>query len=114
MRTEEIISEVKFNMSTIGLNEKAARRVSEAKALAVHRIQAYELYAALGSVEDFERLRLKSIPDEPIKIVTEEKILYRCPCCAAILVEQYDTVKRGHIAKFCENCGKALSNEGGI
>ena len=114
MRTEEIIREVKFNMSTIGLNEKAAQRVSKARTLAVHRIQAYELYATLGPVDDFERLKLKDTPDEPVKVVTEEKTLYRCPCCATILVEQYDTVKRGHIAKFCENCGKALSNEGGV
>lgn len=114
MRTEEIVREVKFNMSTIGLNEKAAQRVSKARTLAVHRIQAYELYATLGPVDDFERLKLKDTPDEPVKVVTEEKTLYRCPCCATILVEQYATVKRGHIAKFCENCGKALSNEGGV
>ena len=114
MRTEEIVREVKFNMSTIGLNEKAKERVSKARALAVHRIEAYELYATLGSAEDFERLKLKATPDEPVKVVTEEKTLYKCPCCATILVEQYDTVKRGHIAKFCENCGKALSKEGGI
>ena len=79
MRTEEIVREVKFNMSTIGLNEKAAQRVSKARTLAVHRIQAYELYATLGPVDDFERLKLKDTPDEPVKVVTEEKTLYRCP-----------------------------------
>ena len=35
MKTEEIIKKVKFNMSTIGLSEKAKKRVSKALALAV-------------------------------------------------------------------------------
>ena len=114
MKTEEIIKEVKFNMSTIGLNEKAKERVSKARTLAVHRIEAYATYASLGTVEELEKLKIKATPVKLDKVVTEEKTLYKCPNCKTVLAEQYSTVKRGHIAKFCETCGQALSAEGGI
>lgn len=79
MTESEAIKEVGFNMSTIGLNNKSAKRVSEAKNMA---IQALE----------------KQIPKKPD--FTEDKEFALCPCCngKGLLDRQ----------KYCDNCGQKL------
>lgn len=39
MTENEVIKEVRFNMSEIGLNDEAAKRVSEAKTLQYRRLK---------------------------------------------------------------------------
>jgi hypothetical protein len=79
MTESEAIKEVGFNMSTIGLNNKSAKRVSEAKNMA---IQALE----------------KQIPKKPD--FTEDKEFALCPFCngKGLLDRQ----------KYCDNCGQKL------
>lgn len=79
MTESEAIKEVRFNMSKIGLNNKTAKRVSEAKNMA---IQALE----------------KQIPKKPD--FTEDKEFALCPCCngKGLLNKQ----------KYCDNCGQKL------
>lgn len=65
-------------------------------------------YRAIGTIEDFKALKEKNETKEPIKIKTDEKILYMCPSCRKVFIEAYDTVHRGHIPKYCEMCGQNI------
>ena len=85
MTVSEAIKEVRFNMSTIGLNNKTAKRVSEAKKIA---IQALE----------------KQIPKKPVK--SENQVVryantYYCPICNL-------GITGTNIAKWCYHCGQKL------
>ena len=85
MTVSEAIKEVRFNMSTIGLNNKTAKRVSEAKKIA---IQALE----------------KQIPMKPVK--SEKQVVryvntYYCPICNL-------GITGTNIAKWCYHCGQKL------
>lgn len=79
MTENEVIKEVKFNMSEIGLNDEAAKRVSEAKNIAVQALE-------------------KQIPKKPD--FTEDKEFALCPCCngKGLFNKQ----------KYCDNCGQKL------
>lgn len=79
MTENEAIKEVRFNMSEIGLNDESAKRVSEAKSIAVDALE-------------------KQIPKKPD--FTEDKEFALCPCCngKGLLDKQ----------KYCDNCGQKL------
>ena len=79
MTENEVIKEVRFNMSEIGLNDEAAKRVSESKNIAVQALE-------------------KQIPKKPD--FTEDKEFALCPCCngKGLLNKQ----------KYCDNCGQKL------
>lgn len=79
MTENEVIKEVRFNMSEIGLNDEAAKRVSEAKNIAVQALE-------------------KQIPKKPD--FTEDKEFALCPCCNGKGLFN----KR----KYCDNCGQKL------
>lgn len=67
-----------------------------------------EKYHEIGTIEELQALKEKNETKEPIKIKTDEKILYMCPSCRKIFIEAYDTVQRGYIPKFCEMCGQDI------
>lgn len=52
----------------------------------------------------------KQIAKKPIIKETDEKKLYKCPCCDKVFVEAYDTVQRGFIPSYCNMCGQAIEN----
>lgn len=88
MTYKEAIKEVKFNMSRIGLKEEAAKRVIEARNIAIKSIEENQQYSHIGTVEEFRSLKEKSIPKKPIysdydddgndKIIPYKAI---CPVC---------------------------------
>ena len=51
----------------------------------------------------------KQIPKKPIIQKTDEKSLYKCPCCTKIFFEAYENTQRGYIPKFCEMCGQSIN-----
>lgn len=90
MKESEAIREVRFNMSKIGLNDKAAKRVVEARNMAIKALE-------------------KQIPKKPTPIDYEKYIdvidnarflrgAYWCPNCKHV-------VKSG---SFCSDCGQAI------
>lgn len=79
MTESEAIKEVRFNMSKIGLNNKTAERVREAKNMA---IQALE----------------KQIPKKVLS--TQDKEFALCPCCNGKGLSDKQ--------KYCDNCGCKL------
>lgn len=112
MTENEAIKEIRFNMSTIGLKKEAAERVIEARNMAVKALeenqqyraigltpfQIYEKiggldielgkYQSIGTIEELEILKEKSIPKKPIYSDyddngDDEIIPYKatCPVC---------------------------------
>ena len=78
MTESEAIKEIRFNMSTIGLSNEAAKRVVEARDMAIQAIE-------------------KQIPKKP---KTDDRyVMYICPCCN-------DFIKVSH--NYCPNCGQEL------
>ena len=74
MTFEEVIEEVRFNMSTIGLKEESAKRVKEAREIAINAIEIVEVLNTLKvsencilSSEDYQylysKLTVNKIPD---------------------------------------------------
>lgn len=85
MTKSEAIREVRFNMSKIGLSDKAAKRVVEARNMAIKALE-------------------KQIPKKPD--FTEDKTFALCPCCNGKGLSDKQ--------KYCDNCGQKLdwSDEG--
>ena len=90
MTESEAIREVRFNMSKIGLSDKAAKRVVEARNVAIKALE-------------------KQIPKKPtpidyekyIDVIDNARLLrgaYWCPNCKRV-------VKSG---SFCNDCGQKL------
>ena len=89
MTVSEAIKEVRFNMSKIGLNNKTAKRVSEAKKIA---IQALE----------------KQIPKKPIMKQYFENLedeYLCCPKCGEILTDIIPADNKTFYF-YCMNCGQ--------
>lgn len=53
MTDEEAIREVRFNMSTIGLSDKAAKRVVEARYMAINALEKQEKIKEVFTHYDF-------------------------------------------------------------
>ena len=92
MTENEVIKEVRFNMSEIGLNDEAAKRVSEAKSIAVQALE-------------------KQIPKKPRKTDSYRGMLirvyaYACPTCGNACLEKYMNERQNTM--FCWNCGQKL------
>ena len=91
MTESEAIKEVRFNMSKIGLNNKTAKRVSEAKNMA---IQALE----------------KQIPKKPIMKQYFEDLEDECLCCPTCGEILTDRIPADNKTFYfhCMNCGQKL------
>ena len=97
MTESEAIKEVRFNMSTIGLSDKATKRVVEARNMA---IQALE----------------KQIPKKPNKTIDSswgtQKEAHTCPVCDYYLTEVHfiasQKIESNKKITYCETCGQAI------
>ena len=83
MTDEEAIREVRFNMSTIGLSDKAAKRVVEAR------------YMAIKALE-------KQIPNKLIN--TRQSVSGCCPNCKKYISDWLEYNK----FMCCPYCGQAI------
>ena len=78
MTKSEAIKEIRFNMSTIGLSNEAAKRVVEARDMAIQAIE-------------------KQIPKKP---KTDDRyVMYICPRC-----NEFIKINKN----YCMNCGQKL------
>lgn len=119
MTENEAIREVRFNMSTIGLSDKAAKRVVEARNMAIKALETIKKLSdrkmtveVLENYMQFEdeyvkkgftfksaiEAREKQIARKPD--FTEDKEFALCPCCngKGLFDKQ----------KYCDNCGQKL------
>ena len=91
MTKSEAIKEIRFNMSTIGLSNEAAKRVVEAREMAINALK-------------------KQIPKKPIEY--EDKF-YACPVCKNPVMhkwEKYNTelMEKSNGLPVCLNCLQAI------
>lgn len=93
MTVEKAIEEVQFNMSRIGLGARAARRVKEAKEMAIEALKKVQAFEAIGTIEELQALKEKAEP----KMMDG----YYCPICRHYFED-------GELHLFCPCCGQAL------
>ncbi len=76
--------------------------------LAISALEEIQQYRALGTVEKLRETMEKQRAKKPFIQRTDEKTLYKCPCCKKIFVEAYENLQRGYIPKYCEMCGQSI------
>ena len=92
MTESEAIKETRFNMSTIGLSDKAAKRVVEAIDMAINALE-------------------KQIPK---KVKIEQWIYTKCDCGYEFSKHHgdgYYSIPLENKTKYCPNCGQKLNWE---
>lgn len=97
MTESEAIKEVRFNMSKIGLSDKAAKRVVEARNVAIKALE-------------------KQIPKKPNKTIDSswgvKKEVHVCPVCDYYLTEVHfiapQKIESNKKITYCETCGQAI------
>ena len=86
----ETIKEVRFNMSTIGLSDKAAKRVVEARDMAINALE-------------------KQIPKKPyIQQDDRNNDCLECPSCDSFIGYEYDCRDEHYQINYCPCCGQAI------
>lgn len=116
MTESEAIKEIRFNMSTIGLSNEAAKRVVEARDMAINALKEIQQYKALGTVEELRIAKEKQIPKKPndeiktIPILDENgayvdadiSVILLCPICGnQVGIDDC-------IDNYCSYCGQKL------
>lgn len=89
MTESEAIIEVRFNMSKIGLNNKTAERVSEAKNMAIQALEK----------------QIPKSPDYEGDGYSNGELVYDtwvCPCCGQTYEVDYDDYE------YCPKCGQHI------
>ena len=97
MTESKAIEEVRFNMSTIGLSDKATKRVVEARNIAIKALE-------------------KQIPKKPNKTIDSswgtKKEVHVCPVCDYYLTEVHfiepQKIESNKKITYCETCGQAI------
>lgn len=89
MTENEAIREVRFNMSTIGLSDKAAKRVVEARNMAIKALE-------------------KQIPKKPIfnHNLSDTLSVFHCECGNTIKVSHdIGIMNNNNAPNYCSKCG---------
>ena len=95
MTESEAIKEVRFNMSTIGLSDKAAKRVVEARDMAINALEKQ-----IPKKIEIRKATNDDIESELRDFITVKGRICRCPSCRCCI----------HISelKYCWECGQKL------
>lgn len=99
MTIEKAIEEIRFNMSHIGHGAIAARRVKEAKEMAINALEEIQQYRAIGTVEELRELKEKGTAKKPIPLDKYGEC-HECPTCGG-----YAENNCGCAYRFCPTCG---------
>lgn len=129
MTENEAIKEVRFNMSKIGLNNKTAKRVSEAKNMAIQALETIKKLSdhkmtteVLENYMQFEDecvkkgFTFKSVIEAREKQIAKKPIMRRyfedleeeylcCPTCGEILTDRIPADNKTFYF-HCMNCGQ--------
>ena len=74
MTENEAIKEVRFNMSRIGLEESSAKRVTEAREVAIRALEEIQQYRAIGTVEECKLAIDESIDKHNLMVVYKDRL----------------------------------------
>lgn len=112
MTESEAIKEVRFNMSTIGLSDKVAKRVVEARNIA---IQAIEKQISKKPIlkHDVSVMHINR-GNQPHEWKRLESDNWHCPECDSFVGERVYVHDRHHDQrkkKYCDNCGQKMNWE---
>lgn len=80
----------------------------EAVVMGMKALEEIQQYRALGTLKELREAREKQRAKKPFIQKTDEKTLYKCPCCKNVFVEAYENLQRGYIPKHCEMCGQSI------
>ena len=92
-------------------DEEKGDVVDDAVIEAIGCMEEVEQYRALGTVEELKEAREKQVAKKPNIQKTDDKALFKCPCCDNVLLEEFYgvvTLRHGQITKHCEKCGQAI------
>lgn len=65
-------------------------------------------YRNIGTVDELQALKEKSVAKKPIEQGTDDKTIYKCSC-GNVLMEKYsDGLTCGYITNYCKVCGQKL------
>ncbi len=92
MTESEAIKEIRFNMSTIGLSNEAAKRVVEARDMAINALE--------------KQIAKKPRKTDSYRGVLKRVYAYVCPTCGNVCLEKYMNERQNTM--FCWNCGQKL------
>lgn len=116
MTESEAIKEVGFNMSKIGLNNKSAKRVSEAKNMAIQALEEVQQYREIGTLEEcrtaVEQTTKKTIFSHNL---SDTLSVFHCECGNTIKVSHdIGIMNNNNAPNYCNKCGCRLdwSDEG--
>ena len=95
MTESEAIKETRFNMSTIGLSNEAAKRVVEARDMAIKALEKQ-----IPKKIEIRKATNDDIESELRDFITVKGRICRCPSCRCCI----------HISKlkYCWECGQKL------
>ena len=80
----------------------------EALEVAIQALEEIQQYRAIGTVENLQALKEKSVAKKPIEQGTDDKTIYKCSC-GNVLMEKYsDGLICGFITDYCKVCGRKL------
>ena len=80
----------------------------EAFSMGIKALKEIQQYRAIGTVEELQALKEKSVAKKPIEQGTDDKTIYKCSC-GNVLMEKYsDGLICGFITDYCKVCGQKL------
>lgn len=114
MTESEAIKETRFNMSTIGLSDKAAKRVVEARDMAINALE--KQIPKKPILKSGESLVHINKGDKPHEWKLNKWCSWCCPVCGWFVGERYNRVRNdGSIhphdqrkSNYCNECGQAI------
>ena len=98
MTVEKAIEEVRFNMSHIGLGARAARRVKEAKEMAIKALEKQIMKKPIR----------KEMPYSEYHGFNEE---WRCPTCGAYVGYYTEGMSEPEQMEYCNECGQHIARD---
>ena len=112
MTESEAIKEVRFNMSTIGLNNEAAKRVVEARDMAINALEK-QIPKKPILKHDVSVMHINR-GNQPHEWKRLESDNWHCPKCDSFVGERVYVHSKVHDQrkkKYCDNCGQKLNWE---
>jgi len=78
---------------------------NDALDLAIHALEAYQAYKAIGTVDRFKELTEKAEPKKAIVIISRNEAI--CPTCHEVVSDdEFWALDEG--IRHCEHCGQAI------
>lgn len=85
-----------------------SRDFLEASSVIRKVLEEIQQYRAIGTVEELQALKEKSVAMKLIEQGTDDKTIYKCSCGNVLLEKYSDGYMFGYITDYCSECGQKL------